>query len=252
VLACIALGCLLAAVFLYTERTVASRGGDPLLSLSVFRSPGLLAGLLAVFVLMVTYGGWLFSFALDLQGGLGDSAMRAGLTIAPAAVAFGLCGYFWRRLPAAAHYLLPPLGCLVGGLGYAALGFGLRSGGPVGPLAQACLVVTGAGLALGFSPLVTHALVRVPVHKAADASGVLTTALQLGQAVGVAVFGSVFLTLAAHGPGGSGAGSGAPTAAAVSGHALSVTLGWAALAMALAVAAAVPLARTVLAARRAG
>jgi hypothetical protein len=110
-------------------------------------------------------------------------------------------------------------------------------------------VVTGVGLALGFSPLVAHALVRVPVHKAADASGLLTTALQLGQAVGVAVFGSVFLTLAAHGPGGSGAGSGAPTAAAVSGHALSVTLGWAALAMTLAVAAAVPLARTVLAAR---
>ena len=56
------------------------------------------------------------------------------------------------------------------------------------------------GLALGFSPLVTHALVRVPVHKAADASGLLTTALQLGQAMGVAVLGSVFLTLAARVP----------------------------------------------------
>ncbi|MFZ2045449.1 MAG: hypothetical protein WAV12_15775, partial [Trebonia sp.] len=117
---------------------------------------------------------------------------------------------------------------------------------------QACLVVTGLGLALGFSPLVTHALVRVPVHKAADASGLLTTALQLGQAVGVAVLGSVFLTLAARGtgvPGGPGAGA---PAAAVSGHALFVTLAWAALAMVLAVAAAIPLARTVLAARRAG
>ena len=247
VLACMALGFLLAAVFLFTERTVASRGGDPLLSLSVFRSPGLLPGLLAVFVLMVTYGGWLFSFAIDLQGGLGDSALRAGLTLAPAAVAFGLCGYFWRRLPAASHHLLPPLGCLVGGLGYVALGFGLRSGGPVGPLLQASLVVTGAGLAFGFSPLVTHALVRVPVHQAADASGLLTTALQLGQAVGVAVFGSVFLTLAARGPVGLGAGARAP--AAVSGHAIYVTLAWAALAMALAVAAAVPLARIVLAAR---
>ena len=156
----------------------------------------------------------------------------------------------WRRLPAAAHYLPPPLGCLVGGLGYAALGFGLRSGGPVGPLAQACLLVTGLGLALGFSPLVTHALVRVPVHKAADASGLLTTALQLGQAVGMAVLGSVFLTLAARGTGGSGGPSAGPPTAAVSGDALYVTLTWAALAMAPAVAAAVPLARTVLAARR--
>ena len=46
----------------------------------------------------------------------------------------------------------------------------------------------------------------------------------------------------------SGLGAHAP--AVISGHAIYVTLAWAALAMALAVAAAVPLARTVLAARR--
>jgi len=103
------------------------------------------------------------------------------------------------------------------------------------------------GLALGFSPLVTHALVRVPVREAADASGLLTTSIQLGQAVGVAVLGSVFLTLAGRGLA-SPAHPAAVAPAAVSGHALSVTLTWAALAMALAVAAAVPLARVVLAA----
>jgi Major Facilitator Superfamily len=250
ILGCIALGIAAAGVFFLTERAVAARGGDPLLSLSVFRSPGLLAGLIAVFVLMVTYGGWLFSFAIYLQEGRGDSALRAGLTIAPAAVAFGLCGYFWRRLPASIHHLLPPLGCLVGGAGYAALGLTVRSGASGGPLLQVFLVVTGVGLALGFSPLVTHALVRVPVREAADASGLLTTAIQLGQAVGVAVFGSVFLTLAARGPA-RAPGPVTPAAlasAAISGHALSVTLAWAALAMALAVVAAVPLARIVRAA----
>jgi hypothetical protein len=40
---------------------------------------------------------------------------------------------------------------------------------------HAGLVVTGAALALGFSPLVTHALVRVPLRHAADASGLLAT-----------------------------------------------------------------------------
>ena len=247
ILACIAGGFLLAGVFFLTERSVASRGGDPLLSLSVFRSPGLPAGLIAVFVLMITYGGWLFSFAIYLQEGRGDSALRAGLTIAPAAVAFGLCGYFWRRLPAAIHHLLPPLGCLAGGAGYVAIGLTLRSGASGGALLQVFLVVTGAGLALGFSPLVTHALVRVPVHEAADASGLLTTAIQLGQAVGVAVLGSVFLTLTARGPA-SAVHPAAIASAAISGHGLSVTLAWAALTMALAVAAAVPLARVVLAA----
>jgi hypothetical protein len=46
-------------------------------------------------------------------------------------------------------------------------------------------------------------------------------------------------------------GLGAHASAVISGDAIYVTLAWAALAMALAVAAAVPLARTVLAARRA-
>ena len=99
--------------------------------------------------------------------------------------------------------------------------------------------MTGAALALGFSPLVTHALVRVPLRQAADASGLLTTTIQLGQAIGVATFGSLFLTLD------SGRGP------AVSGHALAVTFGWLAVVMVFGVIAGIPLARTVAAAQRA-
>jgi MFS family permease len=238
VFACIAVGLVLAAVFVGVERRIADRGGDPLLNLAVLRAPGLGSGLAAVAVLMITYGGFLFSFALHLQGGLGDSALRAGLTFAPCALVFGTCGYFWRRLPAAWHHLLAPLGCLVAVGGYLAVASVLRSGGSGGVWLQAGLVITGAALALGFSPLVTHALVRVPLRHAADASGLLTTTIQLGQAVGVATFGSLFLTLdSGHG-------------AAVSGHALATTMSWLAGAMLLAVLAGIPLARTV--ATRAG
>jgi len=106
------LGLVLAVAFVGVERRIADRGGDPLLNLAVLRAPGLVPGLAAVAVLMITYGGFLFSFALHLQAGLGDSALRAGLTFAPCAVVFGACGYFWRRLPAGSHHLLAPLGCL--------------------------------------------------------------------------------------------------------------------------------------------
>src|ERR1700729_4192933 len=44
-LACIACGLALVPVFLFTERSVASRGGHPLLEVSVLRAPGLLPGL---------------------------------------------------------------------------------------------------------------------------------------------------------------------------------------------------------------
>jgi MFS family permease len=225
VFACIALGFLLAVVFVQAERR---GGGDPLLNLAVLRAPGLAPGLAAVAVLMITYGGFLFSFALHLQAGLGDSALRAGLTFAPCALVFGACGYFWRRLPAAWHRLLSAAGCLVAAGGYLAVAAVLRSGGSGGLLLQVGLIVTGAALAFGFSPLVTHALVRVPLQHAADASGLVTTTIQLGQAIGVATFGSLFLTL----------DTDRGAAAAVSGHAVAVTMSWLAAVMLLGVVAA--------------
>jgi MFS family permease len=243
VFACMFAGVALLVIFVLVERRVANRGGDPLLNLAVLRAPGLVPGLAAVAALMITYGGFLFSFALHLQAGLGDSALRAGLTFAPCALAFGICGYFWRRLPTRSHHLIAPLGCLVAVGGYAAMALVLRSGGQGGTLLQLVMIITGASLALGFSPLVTHSLVGVPLRHAADASGLLTTTIQLGQAVGVATFGSLFLTLDAH-----GAVGGVPAVA--SAHALAVTLAWVALVMGFAVLAGIPLARTVLAAQR--
>jgi MFS family permease len=237
-LGCIGLGLALMPVLLLVERSVAARGGQPLLSVSVFRAPGLLPGLATMTLLMVTYGGFLFSFAIHLQSGLGDSALRAGLTCAPCAAAFGTCGYFWRRLPASWHPYLAVGGTAVGAAGYALIALVLRGGGSGGALLQVFLVGIGAFLAVAFSPLVTQALVRVPAHEAADASGLLTTAIQLSQAVGVAVFGSVFLTLDADG-GRLGDVSG------ISGHALFVTMAWIAAVLACGALAAVPLARTV-------
>ena len=153
---------------------------------------------------------------------------------------FGLCGFFWNRLPLRLHQLLTPVGCPAAAAMYILLGLDLASGTHGGAAFQVILVVPGGALALGFSPLVTHSLVHVPVTAAADASGLLTTAIQLGQAVGVAVFGSLFLTLDARGGPGPG----------VSGHAIAVTLDWVAVATAFGVLAAVPPTRTALAARR--
>jgi EmrB/QacA subfamily drug resistance transporter len=231
IVACIAAGLVLAGAFVAVERRISARGGDPLLNLSVLRAPGLASGLAAVTLLMITYGAFLFSLALQLQGGLGESALGAGLTFAPCAVAFGICGFFWRRLPGRIHHLLTPAGCLVAVAAYLAVGLDLASGTRGGAELQVALIVLGAALALGFSPLVTHALVHVPLRDAADASGLFTTTLQLGQAVGVATFGSVFLTLSAQSR---------PHASA---HALATTLYWLALLLALAAVASLPLMR---------
>jgi MFS family permease len=236
-LACIGAGLVLAAAFVAVERRVAARGGHPLLDLRVLTVPGLGSGLAAMLLLMATYGGFLFALALLLQGGLGDSALRAGLTFAPSALLFGLCGFFWNRLPLRLHHWLTPVACTVAAVMYILLGLDLASGTHGGAALQVILVVLGGSLALGFSPLVAHSLLHVPVTEAADASGLLTTTLQLGQAIGVATFGSLFLTLAAH-----------PVAHA-SGHALAVTTYWLAAVLAVGVVVSIPLTLTVRRAR---
>ncbi|MEN3538656.1 hypothetical protein AAH991_26330 [Microbispora sp. ZYX-F-249] len=97
--ASIAAGIALAVVFVVAQRRTAARGGDPLLNLDVLRAAGMPSGLTTLVAAMVASGGFLFAFALHLQGGLGESPLRAGLTFLPMAVAFGLGSFYWRRLP---------------------------------------------------------------------------------------------------------------------------------------------------------
>ena len=248
-------GLVLAAAFVWVERRVAARGGDPLLNLSVLRSPGITSALCCLAATMVAYGGFLFTLSLHLQAGLGDSALRAGLTFAPSAAAFGLCGFYWRRLPPRLHPLLTPAGLAVAAVAEAFLGLDLRSGTHGGPLLLVILIVLGAALGTGYSPLITHGLAQVPPADAADASGLLTTTLQLGQVTGVATFGSLFLTLAAKTGGAAHtAGQAAHTAGQAglpsSAHAIAVTSGWLAVLFAVAAIAALPLTRTVLRSRQ--
>ena len=210
---CIAAGAVLAAGFVLIERRVAARGGDPLLNLAVLRAPALPSGLVTLAATQIGYGGLLFAYTLYLQAGLGESALRAGLTYLPFAAVFGLAGYNWRRLPAPARRVLVPAGLTVGILAYLALAAGLHSAGSrasITALTWTGLAAVGLGLGLSVSPLLTQSLTHVPAARAADASGLLTTTVQLGQLLGVAAIGSVYLSRAAS----------ATSAAAMSGTAL--------------------------------
>jgi hypothetical protein len=182
------------------EHHVAVGGGQPILPRALLGLPGVAAGIGGLFAAMVVFGGWLFGFALQLQDGFGDSALRAGLTFAPAAVAFALVSLNWQRIPARYHAALPATGFVVYGLGLLALGLLFRSsagsGGAVGFPVYAASAVAGAGMAVAFGPLMTRVLSRVPVAMAADASGVIVTVNQLGIVVGVATFGTLYLNLA--------------------------------------------------------
>jgi MFS family permease len=198
--ACLAGSALMFGIFTLVERGVAGRGGSPLIPSRLLRLPGVATGIVALFCVMAVFGGFFFALALHLQGGLGDSPMRAGLTFAPAGLAFAVVSLNWQRLPARWH-----LGLIVSGFAADAAGLLLlagvfRGGGSGGWLLLVAVALAGAGMAAAFGPLMTGVVLRVPVGDAADATGVIVTVNQLALVIGVATFGTLYLNLAGHLP----------------------------------------------------
>jgi hypothetical protein len=209
----------LVAAFAAVERRVAGAGGTPLIPGRVLSLPGISVAIVALFAVMVVFGGFFFTFALHLQDGLGDSALRAGLTFAPAAGLFGLVSLNWRRLPAFVHGSMIIAGFVLLAAAMALMALLLHDGGTGGVALYFVSGLSGVGMAAAFAPLMTRVLLRVPVSLAADATGVVVTVNQLGIVVGVATFGTLYLNLAGHLP----AHANALTFLHVSAHAETVT-----------------------------
>ena len=164
-------------------------------------------------LVMSGVSGFMFSFTLHLQGGLGQSALRVGLTFAPMAAGFGLAGLWWRKLPTSWHHFLPVSGLLACSAGYAVLAVAVASGRPISWDLELMMVLMGGAAGVAYGQLFASALSRVRVQDAADASGVLVTLIQLGQVLGVAVFGTVFLSALAGRPSAADSGHAAALAA---------------------------------------
>lgn len=184
----------LLGLFLTVERRVARRGDSPILPARVLRMPGMKPSLVMIFLVMVVYSGNLFATAIHLQSALHFTALHTGLAFAPAALAFGLVSYNWRRIPA---HLVRRVSVL--GLGLAVVGMALQvplfeNGGSGGVWLYLDQLLVGLGIGLGNAPTMTLALMKVPVADASDASGLLATNAQLAQVVGIATLGTLYLS----------------------------------------------------------
>ena len=172
-----------------TSTTVA-----PLLRAGLFRVPAFAAGMGVQLAFFAGMQGFFLAFALWLQAGEHFSPLKAGLTAVAfsvgsfiaAPVAVPLAQKAGRRILAGGAVLMV---AGIGGVALAAPHVGLN--GSPWPIVPG-LVVAGAGLALLVIPLVNVVLAAVPAEVAGGASGLFSTAQQLGGALGVALLGSVF------------------------------------------------------------
>jgi hypothetical protein len=110
-----------------------------------------------------------------------------------------LAGQLLRRWGGRIGALASPLGCLVMTAAYLAISVLLLAE----PRAETPLIVAlgagGLGLGLQFSAMLTHLTSAVAPRYAPDISGVFTTVMQVAGAVGVAAFGSAYLSMAGAG-----------------------------------------------------
>jgi hypothetical protein len=109
--------------------------------------------------------------------------------------AFGIAGRLVGRLNPQRARTAPTVGCLILAGAYAAIAVALSAGSSSEALLVPLLADGGFGLGIQFSGLLAHVTASVPSKYAADVSGVTTTTTQIGGALGVAAFGTLFLSL---------------------------------------------------------
>jgi EmrB/QacA subfamily drug resistance transporter len=165
-----------------------------LLNARLLRVPAFSVGLGVQIAFAVAMQGFFLILALWLQIGEHFSPLKAGLT----GVAFSAGAFLGApvAVPLAQKYgrtiLATGAAAMAGGIALVdAFVPDIGIGGSPWPVVPG-LVVAGAGLALLVIPLVNVVLAAAPADSAGSASGVFSTAQQLGGAVGVALLGTVF------------------------------------------------------------
>jgi hypothetical protein len=166
----------------------------PLLRPRLFKVPAFAAGMGVQLAFAAGLQGFFLIFSVWVQAGQHYSPLRAGVTTVAFSVgSFTLAGV---AIPLAQRYgrIVLACGAVLLAAGTVGVDIGAHHVGTSTdpwPLVPG-LAIAGAGLSLLIIPLVNVVLVAVPSRAAAGASGVFSTAQQLGGASGVAAIGTIF------------------------------------------------------------
>ncbi|OXY93533.1 MFS transporter [Streptomyces diastatochromogenes] len=193
---------LLLAAFWAWERREGRRGRAPLVDLNLFSLRSFTLGALISLIYFAGFTTVFFVYTLFLQNTVGYSALTAGLSVLPFAIASAIGAALGGRLVVRHGRKLVVVGLsgVAAGLLGVVVAVQLVPGQNVGWASALPLLIGGIGSGLAVSPNTTLTLTRVPVHRAGAAGGVLQTGQRVGSAAGIAVVGAVYFAhLANHG-----------------------------------------------------
>ncbi|MFL1428454.1 MULTISPECIES: MFS transporter [unclassified Nocardiopsis] len=208
------------ALFLWWERRLAARGGQPVLDPALLRRRAFALGLAAALPFFGALGAFFLLLSLYLQAGTGRGPWETGLVILPFAVGSVLTSGIGVRFADRAGRAVLVSGALLLTASQLLLLALLHGPAPAATVLAVPLLVGGLGLGLTAPSLINVVLAGVPARDAGAAGGVLSTVTQLGGAAGVAVLGTVFFARLEH------ALADGATAAAAHTEALAAALPW--------------------------
>lgn len=198
-------GLALLAAFARHQRRLSRTGGAPLVDMTLFRERGFTAGLAITLVYYSTMASFFLTFALYLQHGRGLSPLGAGLVAMVLGAGFFLGAALAPGVASRWNHQVLAIGAAAQAAGYVVLGLTVMrlDADSASSWLLPGLAVAGLGMGMVMTPLIDTVLSGIAHKHAAAAGGVLTTAVEVGGAFGVAVVGYVFF--------GSLAGSAKPT-----------------------------------------
>jgi EmrB/QacA subfamily drug resistance transporter len=199
----IAAGVVLFLAFLWHER----RSPQPLLPLSLFRIRSVLGANLAFVAIACTLFSMFFFLTLYVQGVLGYSPIKSGLSFLPTTFIIAITSAFVANQVGKIGYK-PPMaaGPLVLAAGLFIMSLTMEVGGDYWHNVFPGLAVCALGMGLTFVSGTLAATAGVPKHLSGIASGVLNTSQQVGGALGLAILSAVaFSTISADGIAGKAA-----------------------------------------------
>ncbi len=186
-------------LFVLWEFRYRRHGHEPMVDVKLFKMRSFSFGTSIIALYFAGFVPLFFVFSLLLQspspGGLGYSALLAGVASVPFAVGSGVSAIIGGKLVGRLGRSVIAIGLVLVALGFVGVWLAVHVGGAdhlLGWYTAAPLLVSGFGSGLVISPNQTLTLSQVPPAQGGSAGGVLQVGQRVGSAIGIAAVGSVF------------------------------------------------------------